>query len=238
MKCTLLGLSVLAIFITTSCHRQGPDPNSAVRKAASRTFSSFDPPSPGEKLTPAQGIKFDQADLAQVLKLYAEISGRSIIPAGNLPDVKFTFSNQTPMSTVEILQALDTLLAAQGVTTVFLGTQYVKVVPAREAHLEPGPVVELQPDQLPDSSSLLIYIVKLKNVKAMEAVQALQPFAKLPNSIIAVGAGGGKPPGTKAALPNLPAGLFGPKDNDTLILRDYASNVKRMLQVLEKLEQR
>jgi len=45
--------------------------------------------------------------------LYAETAGRSIIRSGNLPDVKITFSNQTPMTTVEILQALDTVLAAQ-----------------------------------------------------------------------------------------------------------------------------
>src|SRR2546430_10501005 len=44
----------------------------------------------------------------------SDISGRSIIRAPNLPDVKVTFSNQTPMTSVEALQALDTVLAAQG----------------------------------------------------------------------------------------------------------------------------
>ena len=98
-------------------------------------------------------------------------------------------------------------------------------------------MVELQPDQLPDSSSFLMSIVKLKNVTPSQVVPALQPFAKLPNSIIAVGASGAKPPGTRTAVPNLPTGLFGLQDHSTLILRDYSSNVKRMLQVLEKLEQ-
>src|SRR2546426_2070562 len=66
------------------------------------------------------------------------------------------------MTAVELLQALDTVLAAQGVAMVFLGTQYVKAVSAKQAHLESGPVVELQPEQLPDSSSFLIYIVRLR----------------------------------------------------------------------------
>jgi len=228
--------SLLALLVAAGCDGQRPDPKSALHVAGARTFSSFDPLSPGEKLTPAHAIKLEQVELAQVLNVYAAISGRSIIRAANLPDAQITFSNQTPMTSVEVLQALDTVLAAQGVTMVFLGTQYVKAVPAREAHLEPGPVVELKPEQLPDSSSFLIYIVKLKNVKASQALPALAAFAKLPNSIISIGSGGNAP-SSKAGLPNLPASLFGTKD-DLLILRDYSSNVRRMLQVLEKMEER
>jgi len=237
MKRMVLGSLVLALLVAAGCDGQRPDPKSALRVAGARTFSSFDPPSQGEKLTPARAIKFEQAELAQVLNLYAETSGRSVIRGANVPEVKVTFSNQTPMSAVELLQALDTVLAAQGVTMVFLGTQYVKAVSAKEAHLEAGPVIELEPSQLPDSSSFLIYIVKLKNVKASQALPALSAFAKLPNSLISVGSSGGNGPSSKAGLPNLPASLFGSQD-DILILRDYSSNVRRMLQVLEKMEER
>lgn len=237
MKRTVLGWSLLALLVAAGCDNQRPDPKSATRVAGARTFSSFDPPTPGEKLTPARSIKFEQAELAQVLNVYAEVSGRSIIRAANVPDIKVTFSNQTPMTSVELLQALDTVLAAQDITMVCLGTQYVKAVSAGQAHLEPGPVVELKPEQLPDSSSFLIYLVMLKNAKGSQALPALQPFAKLPNSIILIGSGSGSPPPSKSGLPNLPASLFGSKD-DLLILRDYSSNVKRMLQVLEKMEER
>ena len=78
--------------------------------------------------------------------------------------------------------------------------------------------------------------MKLKNVTPAQAAPALQPFARLPNSIIAIGSAGGSRPSSKASLPNLPV-IFGAKDNNLLILRDYSSNVRRMLQVLEKLEQ-
>jgi type II secretory pathway component GspD/PulD (secretin) len=216
-----------------------PDLKSALRVAAARTLSSFDPPAPGDKLTPAGMIKFEQAELAQVLKVYEEISGRSIIRAGSLPDVKITFSNQTPMTGVEILQALDTVLAAQGITTVFLGTQYVKMVPAKEAPMESAPIIELQPAQLPDSSSYLIYIVKTKNIRPSQVTAALQPFAKMPNSIIAIDGARNRPPPTKAngPAPILPTSLFGIKDNGIFILRDYSSNVRRMLQVLDQMDQ-
>lgn len=227
------GLSLLVLFITVGCGAQRPA--AATRPGEARTLSSFDAPTPGEKPTPAGMIHFAQAELAQVLNMYAEVSGRSIIRAGNLPDIKVTFSNQSPMTRVEVLQALDTVLAAQDIAMVILGTQYVKAVPAKEASLEPGPVIELPAHQLPDSSSFLIYIVRLKNVTRNQALPALQPFAKLPNSIIGLGAGG--PPPAKGSLPKLPPGLFGAKD-ELLILRDYSANVRRMLQVLETLEQR
>jgi type II secretory pathway component GspD/PulD (secretin) len=212
------------------------DQHSTSLTAAPRTLSSFDLPAPGDKITPAGMLKFEQAELAQVLNIYAEISSRSIIRSGTLPEVKFTFSNQTPMSPVEVLRALDTILAAQGIVTVPLGTQFIKVVAVKEAHLEAGPVIELPPDQLPDSSSFLIYVVKMKNIAPSRAIAALQPFARLPNSIMAIDAGRGGPPTSKANLPVLPPSLFGVKDKGIIILRDYSSNVRQMLQVLKKLE--
>jgi len=225
---------LLSFLLAVGCGKLS-DSKSALRISGARTFSSFDPPTQGEKVTPPHAIKFEQADLTEVLNLYAETSGRSIILAGNLPDIKITFSNQTPMTPVEILQALDTVLAAQGIAMVCLGTQYVKAVLAKEAYLEPGPILELKPDQLPDSSSFLIYILQLKKVRAADAAPSLQPFSKLSSSIIAINGGNRNPP-PGGALANLPA-IIGAKDHSILILRDYSSNVRRMLQGLEKMEQ-
>jgi type II secretory pathway component GspD/PulD (secretin) len=235
MKKLLVGLSLLALFVIAGCDKGRHGAESGRQIAGARTFSSFDLPKPGDKLMPAQGIKLEQADLTLVLNLYAEVSGRSVIRGTNLPDVKITFSNQTPMSTVEVLRALDTVLAAQGITTVMLGTEYVKVVPAKDAAMEPGPVIELPLDQLPDSSSFLIYIVKLKKVSPMDVAKALGAFAKLPNSIIVINPDGGQRL-SKSSVPNPPV-VFGNNKHGILILRDYSSNVRRMLQVLKTLEQ-
>jgi type II secretory pathway component GspD/PulD (secretin) len=110
------------------------------------------------------------------------------------------------------LQALDNVLAAQNITMVYLGTRFVKAVPSAQAPQESAPVVEIPWQSLPDSSSYLIYIAPLKHIAADQAVSVLQPFAKMPNSII------------------------GMKGSDVIILRDYASNVRRMMQVLETVD--
>lgn len=158
-------------------------------------------------------MRFVDADLVQLLALYQELSARSIIRSPMVPmSAKITFENATPMTRVEALQALDNVFAAQNITMVCLGTRYVKVVPSAQAPQEPGPVVELPWQELPDSSSYLTYIAKLKYIAPEQAVSALQPFAKMPNSIVAM------------------------KGSDMIILRDYSSNVRRMMQVLETVD--
>ncbi|HTD65702.1 MAG TPA: hypothetical protein VK846_04115 [Candidatus Limnocylindria bacterium] len=205
MKTKLLAGVLLLLVVIPACTRNSES------HSGPRTFSSFDTSS-GTNL-PAHTMRFVEVDLAQVLSIYQELSGRSIIRSPMLPmTTKITFDNATSLTRVEALQALDTILAANNVVMVCLGTKYVKAVTTKELPGETGPVVELPPDQLPDSSSFLVYVVKLKRLTPQNATSLLVPFAKLPNSII------------------------GTRDSDLLILRDYSSNVRRMVQVLEETE--
>jgi type II secretory pathway component GspD/PulD (secretin) len=221
----------IAALIAAGCDR--PRGNSSAvsgSDTAPHTRSSFDPSAAGEKVVAPHMIKFQDADVSQVLSIYAELSGRSVIRGANLPAAKITFENQAAMTVPEVLQTLDTVLAAQGITMIYVGKQYVKAVTPKEAPQEGPPVLEVPWQQLPDSSSFVMYIVKLKKVQARQAQAALSPFAKLPNSIVAI-----SPNATKGNAPDIPA-LFGAKDDSVLILRDYSSNVRRMLQVLETLD--
>ncbi len=178
------------------------------------TFSSFDRPVHREQqdILPRGALNFEDAELAQVLKVYQSLSGRTVVRPGALPAVKIGLQNETPLTRQEALQALDTVLAQNGITMVLQGAKFVKAVPSAQAVTEAAPMVELAPNELPESSSYLLYVVELKNARAREVVPALQPFSKMPNSIVAIDS----------------AGL--------LILRDYSANVRRMLQVLDKMD--
>jgi general secretion pathway protein D len=194
----------------------GPGANptaSASPTKASPTLSSFDVSSDTNTI-PARGINFDEADIKQVFDLYENISGRTIIRSPQVPmAVKITLRNATALTAVEVLRALDDVFAAHGIAMVQLGTLYVKAVPVAAANTEPTPVIELPWRQLPQSSSCLTYIVKLKHLYPEQVINMLQPFARLPNSIIAM------------------------RDSQVIILRDYSGNVRRMLEVLEKVDQ-
>ena len=62
---------------------------------------------------------------------------------------------------------------------------------------------------MPELGSYVTHIVQLKYVKPSEMVPIIQPFAKLPNSILAI------------------------DSNGILVLRDNAENVKRMLEMID-----
>lgn len=211
MKAQLLAGLLLALTLTTACHKRfdsGPKP-----PPAPKTFSSFDVGNDAATAFPPHAIRFMEADVGQILALYQELSGRSLIRSPRVPmTTKITFDNQTPLTRTEALQALDNVLAAGEIVMVYSGTHYVKVIALSEVRSETGPVIKLPPDRLPESSSFLIYVVKLKHISPEDAVSILTPYTKLPNSLIGI------------------------RDSNMLTLRDYSANVRRMLQVLNEID--
>jgi type II secretory pathway component GspD/PulD (secretin) len=212
----LFALAIIAVAILEAIAQDPPIRAvrpSVVGRPETIALSSFDIAGPSDERMARAAISFEKADVAEILKLYQELSHRSVIRSMTVPNVAISFVNEAPVTRVEALQALDTVLAANGITMVYLGSSYVKAVPSKEAPAEAAPVIELAAEQLPESSSYLTYMVRLKNRTPEEVIAALQPFAKMPNSIVAM------------------------KGGEMLILRDYSINVRLMLKVLAKLEQ-
>ena len=180
----------------------------------------------------AGALSFKDASLQEVLDFYQRLSGRTIIRSGTVGDArppmpgmgmsgmgspggepKLTLRNETPLTRPEALQMLDTALAENGIVMVISGDKAIKAVPLSKANLEAAPLTRLPREQLPDSSTLITYLVELKNRQVSEVMPALQPFSALPNSLVAMSGPG------------------------LLVLRDYSSNVRRMLEMLERIEQ-
>jgi len=184
------------------------------KSADEKTYSSLDRPDPaGDQELATGAIMFSEADLSNVLDVYQNLSHRTLIHSTALPAVKISLQNETPLSRHEALQALDSVLVQNGITMIPMGTKFIKAVPSAQAPLEAPPLIDLPASQLPDSSSYMMYIIELKTNRPREVAPALQPFSKMSGaSIMAIDS----------------AGL--------LIIRDYSSNIRRMLKVLEKIE--
>jgi type II secretory pathway component GspD/PulD (secretin) len=182
------------------------------QRAEGQTFSSLDAPTGAEpKEIGVHALSLEGAELDSVLGFYQQLSGRTVVRSLNLAPVRISLHNENALSRREALQTLDTALAGCGIAMIVSGTNMVKAVPANQASTEAGPIIDWAPDRLPDSGTYIVYIVRMKeNQLPHHVAPALQPFAKMPNSILAI-------------------------DNaNTLILRDYSSNVRQMLQVLER----
>jgi Mg-chelatase subunit ChlD len=153
------------------------------------------------------------ASLSQVLDEYGRLSGRKVLQAGALPATGgITVDSPTPLSREEALGALDAVLAMNQLATTVQGTDFVKVVPVPQAAQEAEKLSDVPSELLPDSSNIVTRVVQLKNALPNDVQQVIQPFAKLPQSIITV--------------PN----------SSMIVLRDKPENVNRMVEMIQKVD--
>jgi general secretion pathway protein D len=168
-------------------------------------------PGPKEEMIPAGDINFQGVDLDQVLDVYARYVGRTLLRAG-LPQAKIILHTETSLTRSEVIQALQAVLALNGVALINVGDKFVKAVPSTQANQEAAPFNKETAAQLPDVGQYVTHIVQLKYVKPSEMTPILQPFAKLQNSILSI------------------------DSNGILVLRDNAENVKRMLEMIDQVD--
>lgn len=166
-----------------------------------------------EDVFPPGLIKFQDTDLVQVLDLYQELTGRTVMRPSSLPQTKITIRTQTELTRREAIQALDTVLAMNQITMIPQGEKFVKAVPVGTAAQEAPKFNTFQSStNLVEAAQYVWQIVRLTNALPKDIAPALQPFMKAPNSVIGVDSAG------------------------ILILRDYAENVKRMMEVIEQID--
>ena len=174
---------------------------------ASQATTAGQPP---EKEIPAYSYNFEGVDVNQVLEVYAQLVGRTLLRAG-LPGAQIILKTETPLTKSEAIQALQAVLALNGISLVNIGDKFVKVLPSDQAAGAGAPLDYSSATNLPEMGSYVTHIVQLQHLKPSEVVPIITPFARL-NSIISLDA------------------------NGVLVIRDYAENVKRMLEMIQQVD--
>jgi general secretion pathway protein D len=185
-----------------------PVPAAAIPAAAAPATA----PAPGDELISSSIINFTAADLNQVLTIYAELVGRTVLRPATLPGASIVLKAQTPLTRREAIQALDAVLAMNGVAMINFGEKFVKAVPSTMAPATGQEVNTDDPDQLPIIGSYVTRVVQTKYIKPSELVPTLTPFQSAANAILPV------------------------DSSQILVLRDNIENVKRMLEMVEKVD--
>ena len=168
-------------------------------------------PKPSEEMNPAGNINFQGVDVSQVLDVYAQLVGRTMLRAG-LPPAQIILRTETPLTKTEAIQALQAVLALNGIALVNVGDKFVKVLPLDQANSAGAKIEHGDASQLPEMGSYVTHIVQLKYIKPTVMVPLITPFAKLANAIFPI------------------------DDNGILVLRDNAENVKRMLEMIDQID--
>ena len=168
---------------------------------------------PADEVAGGFDYNYSGADLTLVLNQYADLVHRSVLRSPTLPNPNIFFKNQTPLTRTEAIQAHQALFAMSGVALIEVGDKFLKAVPAAEAIAQgQKPLILTNAADLPELGQFVTHIVQLKFVKPTEMVPVLQPFFKMPN----------------AAYPI--------DSSQILVLRDYTENVKRMLELIDKVD--
>ncbi len=167
-----------------------------------------------DQVFPAKTVDFTAAPLESVLPMYGELVGRNVLRPATLPSATIVLKQTTPLTKLELVQALEAAMALNNVSVVNVGDKFVTVVPTADAWKIPGRINTNLADHIPDMGSVMTHIAQLKYSKPTELVQVLTPFAS----------------GT-AANPIMPIDSSG-----ILVLRDNVANVKRMLEMIDKVD--
>ncbi len=185
-------------------------PNAQNNNVQNNFNNPAEDPSMQEKIPPGL-IDFQGVDVSQVLEVYAQLVGRTLLRAG-LPSAQIVLKTETPLTKAEAIQALQAVLALNGIAVINVDDKFVKVVPVDQAGQQGQQFNYQNLDQLPDLGSYVTRIVHLQYVKPSVMVPVIQPFSKAPNAILPI------------------------DDNGLLVLRDYSENIKRMMEMITNVD--
>jgi len=156
-------------------------------------------------------VDFANATLDQVFEAYQGYSGRTVLRPATLPGT-ITIHSAKPLTKKEAVEALDSVLALNGVVMLNLGENFVKAVPAAQADKEGAAIDKSKASDLPETEQFVTKIVTLKTVKPTEIATVIAGFTKTQSAITPI------------------------DSNMTLVLRDYSSNIRRMMELIEKID--
>jgi general secretion pathway protein D len=150
-------------------------------------------------------------DVKQVLDIYAGLVNRTLL-MGAPPNGTIILHTQTLLTRTEAIEALQAVLAMNNIAVVNIGDKFVKVLPPDQANSAGAEFIDVPASQMPKLGSYVTHITQLKYVKPSAMAQLIQPYGRMANSVVAI------------------------DDNGILVIRDYAENVKRMLEMIDRID--
>ena len=179
------------------------------------------PPPPGSAPAPAQPsggaerlilLNFRDSPLDQVLEFVADLRGRTLIKSPGI-NATITLKSQTRLTVSEALEAIEAVLAMNNISLVPMGEKFLKVVQTAAARQEGMPVILGDGEaQLSENDALVSQVVQLKNMEIAEAQPVIQGILH----------GYGK--------------LQPLERTNSILITDTASNLKRILEILEYID--
>jgi general secretion pathway protein D len=152
---------------------------------------------------------YKDADLSQIIQAVGEVTGKNFIIDPRV-NAKVTMLSSTPMTPAAFYEAFLAVLQVYGYVAVPAG-KVIKIIPNTDARQLPS--IDLPDTVSSTSDEMVTQIITMKNVSAAALVPLLRPL--IPQQ------------GHLAAYPN----------GNMLIISDRASNVSRIMRIIERMDE-
>jgi general secretion pathway protein D len=166
-------------------------------------------PAPGQQQTTITPA-FRDADLTQIIEAVSQITGKTFIVDPRVR-AQVTILSSTPMSPDAFYETFLSILQVHGFVAVPSGTA-IKIIPDANARQLPGQE-DLPNSVKSDSDEFITQVIAVRNVSAAQLVPVLRPLIPQYGHLVAYPA------------------------SNMLIISDRASNVSRMMRIIQRIDQ-
>ncbi|MGO9512581.1 MAG: type II secretion system secretin GspD [Steroidobacteraceae bacterium] len=181
--------------------------------ALSLLLVSVSLPQPPASRSPQEGAtitpNYKDADLSQIIQAVSEVTGKNFIIDPRV-NAKVTMLSATPMSAAAFYEAFLAVLQVYGYVAVPAG-KVIKIIPNTDARQLPS--IDLPNEVSSTSDEMVTQIITMKNVSAAQLVPLLRPLIPQQGHLAAYPAG------------------------NMLIISDRASNVARIMKIIERMDE-
>lgn len=155
-------------------------------------------------------MDFQDVDLTVLVKFISELTGRNFILDEKVKGKKVTVISPTKISKEEAYRVFESILELKGLSTVPAG-RVIKIVPSKEA-IEKSLQTVVGREKTAISDTMVTRLIPLQYVSAEEMVKVLKPLMSRESQIDFYGV------------------------TNTLLVTETASNVDRLLRILDQLD--
>jgi len=166
----------------------------------------FEPRHPTEKVA----FSLEEADLSEVVRVIANITGKRFIFGGKVKNIKATVYSPQKVTVAEAYQAFLSILEANGLTVVPHG-RYLKIIETNQIATQGTPIYGAAQGS-PTEDRFVTRMHRLGHISADDAANVLGKFKSKEADITVYGPG------------------------NMVIVTDTGTNIRRMMQILEEID--
>lgn len=137
------------------------------------------PPAPivrGPSDAVVDSFKLSDGDIDAVLSALETFTGRVVVRPGQLPTATYSLRISRPIPRAELVTALETLLALNGVSVTPMGDRFLKVTALSQAKSEAPEMITGSSLDLPPSGRIVTKLFELNFLRVSEFVPQIQTF--------------------------------------------------------------